>query len=59
MKFMLSLAALTATCTALAQGTSEAILSYTDSISGFVSATAGWTFQATNSLAVTELGCFA
>jgi hypothetical protein len=59
MKFLLSFVALAATCTGLAQGTSEAILSYTNSISGFVSGTVGWTFQPTNAFAVMKLGCFA
>jgi hypothetical protein len=59
MKFLLSLAALTVTCNALAQGTSEAILSYADSISGYADTTVGWTFQTTNSFTVTDLGCFA
>jgi hypothetical protein len=59
MKFLLSLAALAATCTAFAQGTSEAILGYTDNISGFFDTTTGWTFQTTKALTVTELGCFA
>ena len=59
MKFLLSLAALTVTCNALAQRTSEAILSYADSISGYADTTVGWTFQTTNSFTVTDLGCFA
>jgi hypothetical protein len=60
MKFLLSLAALAVTCTGLAQGTSEAILSYSDSISSFGNgASSGWTFQTTTPVTVTELGCFA
>ena len=59
MKFLLSLAALAVTCTALAQGTSEAILGYADSISGYADTTVGWTFQTTNAFTVTDLGCFA
>jgi hypothetical protein len=59
MKFLLSLAVFAATWPAFAQGTSEAILGYSDSISGFVSTTAGWTFQSTNTLTATSLGCFA
>lgn len=59
MKFLLSLAALTVTCTALAQETAEAILSYTASISIYASTTVGWTFQTTNAFTVTDLGCFA
>jgi len=59
MKFLLSLAALAAACTALAQGPSEAILGYADSINGYANSTVGWTFQSTNALVVTGLGCFA
>jgi hypothetical protein len=61
MKFLLSLMMFAATCTAFAQGTSEAILSYyANDTSGVVSSTAGWTFQPTNGfLTVTSLGCFA
>ena len=59
MRFLLSLVTLTVTCTALAQGTSEAILSYAGSISGFATTTVGWTFQTTNAFTVTDLGCFA
>jgi hypothetical protein len=59
MKFLLLLAALTVTCTALAQETAEAILSYTASISVYASTTVGWTFQTTNAFTVTDLGCFA
>jgi hypothetical protein len=59
MKFLLSIAALAATCTALAQGASEAILDYSGSVSSFVGTTVGWTFQATTILTATELGCFA
>ena len=59
MKFLLSIAALAVTWTALGQGTSEAILGYTDSISTFVNTTVGWTFQTSKLLTVTELGCFA
>jgi hypothetical protein len=59
MKFLLSLVALGVTCASLAQGTSEAILGYSDSISSFgIDATAGWTFRATTPVNVTELGCF-
>jgi hypothetical protein len=59
MKLLLSIAALAATCSALAQGTSEAILGYTDNISAFIDTTAGWTFQTTQAVTMTELGCFA
>jgi len=58
MKFLLSIAALAAACNGWAQGTSEAILNYSNSISGLVTATAGWTFQTTTTLFATELGCF-
>jgi hypothetical protein len=59
MKFLLSLAALAATCTCLAQESSEAILSYANSINGYVDTTVGWTFHTTNTFGVTDLGCFA
>ena len=58
MKFLLAIAALAATCTGFAQQDSEAILDYTASISAYVDTTVGWTFQTTNALTVTELGCF-
>jgi hypothetical protein len=59
MKKLLSLAVLAATWTACAQGTFEAIQSYDYNVTGSVTATAGWTFQTTNFLSVTSLGCFA
>jgi hypothetical protein len=60
MKLLLSMAVLVATCSAaLPQGTSEAILGYTDNFSAFIDTTAGWTFQTTQNLSVSELGCFA
>jgi hypothetical protein len=60
MKFWLLIAALAATCPALAQETSEAILGYDpDGSSGYFSSTVGWAFQTTTALTVTELGCFA
>ena len=60
MKYLLSLAALAATCTGLAQGPSEAILGYdANGVGGYADATVGWTFQSTNAEAVTWLGCFA
>jgi len=58
MRFLLLMAALAATCTAFAQGASEAILGYGDNFSDFADTTVGWTFQTTQSLTVTELGCF-
>ncbi len=60
MKIFLSLAALVAACSAFAQGTSQAILGYSNSISAPIdSYTAGWTFQPTTPLTITNLGCFA
>jgi hypothetical protein len=59
MKILLAIAMLVLTCTAWAQGTSEAILGYTNNISVSVDGlTAGWTFQARTPVTVTELGCF-
>jgi hypothetical protein len=59
MKLILSILALAAAWTAGAQGTSEAILNYSSTASGPVSATAGWTFQTAAYINVTDLGCFA
>ncbi len=59
MKYLLSLVALAATCTGLAQGSLEGILSYANSISGYADTTVGWTFSTTNVFGVTDLGCFA
>jgi hypothetical protein len=59
MKTLLSVAVLAATLSAYAQGTSQAILSYSNTISAFSPGTVGWTFQAKADLTVTELGCFA
>ena len=59
MKFLLSLAALAATCTGLAQGPSEAILGYEASGVIVYAPTLGWTFQTTSAFAVTQLGCLA
>jgi hypothetical protein len=59
MKFLLLITALAATCTALAQEASEAILDYTDDLGAFANTTVGWTFQTTTTLTVTSLGCFA
>jgi len=50
---------LAAALTARGQGTSQAILGYTNAISGVFNGTAGWTFQVTNAVTVTELGCLA
>ncbi len=62
MKIWLSLAALVTTCTAFAQGTSQAIVDYTPAPGvsvNFNSTSAGWTFQPAVPLTVTNLGCFA
>ncbi len=59
LKFLLAIAALSATGAALAQGASEAILGYGNNISGLASTTVGWTLQTTQALTITELGCFA
>src|ERR1039458_7617576 len=58
-KFLIAIAALAATCTGFAKQDSEAILDYAASINAYVDTTVGWTFQSTNALTVTELGCFA
>jgi len=53
---------LAAALTARGQGTSQAILGYTKPIPpiwGYFNGTAGWTFQVTNTITVTELGCMA
>ena len=59
MKFWLSIITLAATWSAWAQGSSEAIVSYTYTVSGTANAAAGWTFQTAATIAVTDLGCFA
>ena len=59
MRFLLSIVMLAVVCSARAQGTSQAILGYTNAIVGLFSGTAGWTFQVTNAVTVTELGCLA
>jgi hypothetical protein len=58
MKFLPLIAVLAATCPALAQQSSEAILDYTEDIAAYVNTTIGWTFQPTSTLTVTSLGCF-
>ena len=58
MKLLLSLVAAAAVWTASAQGTFQAVLSYSTDISSFFAGTAGYTFQTTGFLTVTELGCF-
>ena len=57
MKFLLAFLMLTAGWRAGAQGTSEAILGFTNAIQGTFTGTAGWTFQVTNAVTVTDLGC--
>jgi hypothetical protein len=60
MRFLLSIAMLAGAWTAVAQGASEAILGYNaNGASGLFSGTAGWTFQVTTPITVTELGCLA
>ena len=60
MKFLVSLAALAMTCFGSVLGASEAILSYNaNNFSALANGTFGWAFRPTNSLVVTELGCFA
>lgn len=58
MKLLFSIAALAVTWSAPAQGTLEAVLGYTNNFSAYVNTTVGWTFQATRTFTVTELGCF-
>lgn len=57
--FLLRLAALLVTGTALAQGASEAIVDFEASGTLAYAPTLGWTFESTNAFAVTQLGCFA
>ena len=60
MKFLLALVIFAVTCTGFAQGSFEAILGYdANNVGLLVSATAGWTFQSSETLNVTSLGCFA
>lgn len=61
MKRLLTLVMLATAWTAGAQGTTEAILGYNalNAVSGQVSGTAGWSFEVTNAVTVTELGCIA
>jgi hypothetical protein len=58
MKILAQIFGLALACSAVAQGTIEAIPSYSTGIAGSLSGTVGWTFQATNYLQITELGCF-
>ncbi len=59
MRFVLSFIVLVAAWTARAQGSSEAILGYTNAITGGFNGTAGWTFETAAGVSVTELGCLA
>lgn len=61
MKRLLTIVMLAAAWTAGAQGTTEAILGYNalNAVSGQISGTAGWSFEVTNAVTVTELGCIA
>jgi len=58
MKRLLSIALAASAWTAAAQGTFQAVLNYSGEIPAFVDGTAGWTFQTTNFISVTDLGCF-
>jgi hypothetical protein len=59
MRFLLAIAVLASTFSGFAQGTSEAIIRYTNNAVASVSGTVGWTFQTSESIAATDLGCFA
>ena len=60
MRFLLVMIALATAWTAKAQGTFEAVVGYNNNaVIRTFSGTAGWTFQATNFISVTELGCLA
>ncbi len=61
MRLFLSIALLAAAWTAGAQGTSEGIVSHFNPSPVTpppISSTAGWSFQPTNFIALTQLGCF-
>jgi len=58
MKLLLSIAIAAVAWTASAQGTFQAILSYSNEIPALVFGTAGGTFQTPGFITVTELGCF-
>src|SRR5262245_17047068 len=58
MKILLHIAALTLVVTANAQGTLEAVLSYSPSGGANLPGTVGWTFQTTTNITVTDLGVF-
>jgi hypothetical protein len=58
MKLLLAIASAAAVWTASAQGTFEAVLNYAGDSLTYFAGTAGWTFQTTGFLTVTELGCF-
>jgi hypothetical protein len=60
MKFLLAILMLAGGWSTFAQATSEAILGFNNNgVSGTFTGTAGWTFQVTNTVTVTELGCLA
>lgn len=59
MRTLLSVLVVAAALSARAQGTSEAILGYSNTLSAFSRGTAGWTFQTKADITVTEIGCFA
>lgn len=60
MRLLLAILLLTAGYKAGAQGTSEAVLGFNNNgVTGSFLGTAGWTFQVTNSVTVTQLGCLA
>lgn len=58
MKRLLSIALAASAWTAAAQGTYQAVLSFAGENSAFTDGTAGWTFQTTGFISVTDLGCF-
>ncbi len=60
MRYLLSSVALAIAWTAGAQGTSEGIAGHFNSSPAvtFINGTAGWTFQPTDFIRVTDLGCF-
>jgi hypothetical protein len=59
MKLLLAIAVLAAAGSGWAQGTFEAISDYTQDAVAPINGTAGWTFQPSADLTVTDLGCFA
>jgi hypothetical protein len=59
MRFLLAVVVLAAAWTAGAQGTSEAVLGFSNAGTALFNGAAGWTFQTTTTVTVTELGCLA